>query len=95
MSYFTLTHLQRISTLSKVCLFSGSIVFLLLLISKDTITIVLGLIFSIFFIVSNAIAFFILFVQILCNTKKLQEHLTAMFLLFLNWPIGALYIYCL
>ncbi|WP_298473073.1 hypothetical protein [uncultured Maribacter sp.] len=93
MSYFTLKHHQKIVKLAAICFALGNIIFLLLLISKQDFVIGFGILFFCFFILSNAIAMFTILINMLTEPKKMQEHITVLFLLLFNWPIAGLYIY--
>lgn len=77
------------------CFFFGTLLMLTALMAETDIILNIGIAFLILYIPITLIMAFILFVITITNPRDIHEHVMAVIIVLMNFPIGLLYIYFL
>ena len=84
---------RRILRVVSLYFLVSTLLLCIALIPENEITTVIGIMLYLSYIIVTCIALIIILVNVLSNSKDIQEHTMVLVLLIMNYPISMLYIY--
>ncbi|TMM58000.1 hypothetical protein FEE95_00810 [Maribacter algarum] len=79
--------------LATIGLFFGTLLMLTALMAENDLIITIGIVFLVLYIPITLVILFILFINTMANLKNIHEHVMALIIVVMNFPIALLYIY--
>lgn len=79
--------------LATIGFFSGTLLMLTALMAENDLILTIGIVFLVLYIPITLVMLFILFINTIANLKDIHEHVMALIIVVMNFPLALLYLY--
>ena len=79
--------------LATIAFFFGTLLMLIALMAENDLILTIGIAFLVLYIPITLVMLFILFINTITNLKDIHEHVMALTIVVMNFPIALVYIY--